>query len=132
MKNNAKKRRLYEAFIETLPLLTSLEVVGSLLFFWCLLADVNLWFTWSLIFSRPPAALGEDEGRRRHILQDLQRFAADHRSGDESSLKRAAGQLALALAGLATSQWRESPVCVCRGIWPTASTSWSLVTLESP
>lgn len=26
MKNNAKKRRLYEAFIETLPLLTSLEV----------------------------------------------------------------------------------------------------------
>ena len=26
VKNNAKKRRLYEAFIETLPLLTSLEV----------------------------------------------------------------------------------------------------------
>lgn len=26
MKNNAKKRKLYEAFIETLPLLTSLEV----------------------------------------------------------------------------------------------------------
>lgn len=26
MKNNAKKRRLYEAFIETLPLLTSLEL----------------------------------------------------------------------------------------------------------
>lgn len=28
MKNNAKKRKLYEAFIETLPLLTSLEVSG--------------------------------------------------------------------------------------------------------
>lgn len=26
MKNNAKKRKMYEAFIETLPLLTSLEV----------------------------------------------------------------------------------------------------------
>lgn len=26
VKNNAKKRKLYEAFIETLPLLTSLEV----------------------------------------------------------------------------------------------------------
>lgn len=29
MKNNAKKKKLYEAFIETLPLLTSLEVWGS-------------------------------------------------------------------------------------------------------
>lgn len=29
VKNNAKKRKLYEAFIETLPLLTSLEVSFS-------------------------------------------------------------------------------------------------------
>lgn len=28
VKNNAKKRRMYEAFIETLPLLTSLEVIS--------------------------------------------------------------------------------------------------------
>lgn len=28
VKNNAKKRKMYESFIETLPLLTSLEVRG--------------------------------------------------------------------------------------------------------
>lgn len=31
VKNNAKKRKMYEAFIETLPLLTSLEVRGLVL-----------------------------------------------------------------------------------------------------
>uniref|UniRef100_A0A8C7XUS0 Protein kinase cAMP-dependent type II regulatory subunit beta n=1 Tax=Oryzias sinensis TaxID=183150 RepID=A0A8C7XUS0_9TELE len=39
VKNNAKKRRLYEAFIETLPLLTSLEVKTNLPSFQGDLAD---------------------------------------------------------------------------------------------
>lgn len=79
MKNNAKKRRMYEAFMETLPLLTSLEVCLSFvpMSAACMHGDSH---------CQPPvlspAALRENEGGGRHILQGVRRRAADYRSGD--------------------------------------------------
>lgn len=69
MKNNAKKRKLYEAFIETLPLLTSLEVSGRVTeklfsgFFFLTHCD-------SYVFLS--TALREDEGCGCPIYQGLQ------------------------------------------------------------
>lgn len=49
VKNNAKKRKMYEAFIETLPLLTSLEV--QTMFFVCLKSCSKV-FQCKLLFNQ--------------------------------------------------------------------------------
>lgn len=69
MKNNAKKRKMYESFIETLPLLTSLEVRTVYLFKKLLLTIGLDAFNQSDLVS--PTAVREDEGGGRHIVQGV-------------------------------------------------------------
>lgn len=85
VKNNAKKRRLYEAFIETLPLLTSLEV--SRLPLSSSVKKLQCAFTIKTFDSHISflsTALWENEGCRRAVHQGVQWFTADYCSGDKT------------------------------------------------
>lgn len=71
VKNNAKKRKMYESFIETLPLLTSLEVRTPVYLFKKLLLTIGLEaFNQSDLV--PSTAVREDEGGGRHIVEGVQ------------------------------------------------------------
>lgn len=79
VKNNAKKRRLYEAFIETLPLLTSLEVKTVLDLE---LPKPTMHLDWTQCNVLLPADIRENEGGRCPLHQGVQRFTANYCSGE--------------------------------------------------